>query len=781
MPVMEDMDRGNVNGSQFTSSGLAQGFSSQEVATVDIDEIANVLNVKVASITRGFFKALPGNRRQSVFRDSIDTDDDFEIISGGEIPPPAPQRVRESNGLLSSTPTERDPLSSGTIPQGYSGRYGSESVEIIRRPPSPDLTLSLPGSDEDERLAALGSGSQGASGFTSASGVLRGSSYAKAEKVESEKQRRRNGSNEPRPTGSPCTSIDSGPDLMFPGEDDQGGWVPIPDENHSFNSDGDYPCTPGNGSLGRATPAPSIIGGMGANTFLGGLIDKEAKLPPGNALGNLAGTINTWLQNAIPKLPTTTTMSIVQDGRGAHYGNIQNKGPVTTRRSANSLAPSTNNRASILTLPLSAKPLKKKLNLPRLPSEVSSVRLYRHPGDTNIYLTVLLNRPLLAWIALFVAYICQGTESFIFIRELRRADEWNSTESVDNIFHNGVSVVDFWVMELLFLMMLPVCLVAWILGDFDDRRGGAYALSGHGAMHIISLVVFYGLYTVPWSKHTEQSGKIVLLYIIPPLLIALLRFVMVQSLSLGVLVGLALMEGGFAVGITLPDAMHDNQDEVFSYLSVVLSSLGLAGCLYFAKQVRPHFPLPLLLSVVAFGGALGHLYFALESDLSTEKTLFGFISEGVYFKAALGLTALRGVAAFGWLWALMYLSPLTVAAPMMAQRLLGLVILSIYEDDPNEASITAKVFAMILSVAGVAALCAVDIRDCERKVCLNANDTGGIGSSITNGASSKVRIASTRSRERGATRGTTQSCASLRSMKENDDLPEPSSEGESAL
>eukprot|EP01061_Rhynchopus_euleeides_P041136 TRINITY_DN71229_c0_g1_i1.p2 TRINITY_DN71229_c0_g1~~TRINITY_DN71229_c0_g1_i1.p2 ORF type:complete len:119 (+),score=29.96 TRINITY_DN71229_c0_g1_i1:33-389(+) len=105
MPGYEDEDSlGNPAPTTAQGGGRAGGGgfeSAHEVAMVDIDEIANVLNVKVTSITKGFFRGGPAqqqaavayrraSRRASQKPSGDDLSDDEDLEGIGE---PAPRHA----------------------------------------------------------------------------------------------------------------------------------------------------------------------------------------------------------------------------------------------------------------------------------------------------------------------------------------------------------------------------------------------------------------------------------------------------------------------------------------------------------------------------------------------------------------------------------------------------------------------------------------------------------------------------------------------------------------
>ena len=541
---------------------------------------------------------------------------------------------------------------------------------------------------------------------------------------------------------SDVSSIMSGPEEMFPSADDP-SWIHIPQRDESpccSSSEETGGHRGGGGGDTWATPQPSLT--AGANTALASFLDKEAVLPAGNILGNATFHMNAWFQSAIPRLPTTTTMCIVQDGSGAHYGNIQSTGGGDKRGSAGTtttVGPSA--LASVNAPPPAAGTannggvtrMTRRLQLPTLPCEVKSVSIYRRPGDSYVSLTVVLSRPFLAWLALFIAFLLQSIETFVYVKELREpchdaanattmhvahggAALYGSDDGVDSVFSQGVSVAELWVAELFAVLLIPLCLTAWCMGEFDGAGGGKYARTRHGLVFVLGFLVAFACYTVPFSKHTAQAGSITMLYPLPVLLMVLARLATTQRISFRAMAGVVLFTVGFIAGRGLPDSDTACGSTRWSWAVVTLGCFGLAACLALAKRVRPHFPLPLLLLTVALGGCLAQVYFAASSGLPAKTIFLGFTDRPAFIYEMVWLVALRGGALTAWLWSIMYLSPLTVAAPMVGQRIVALAALSIYQHKDDAPGLAGQLLPLIPTFLGIVVLCSIDLKDRQKKV-----------------------------------------------------------------
>eukprot|EP01059_Diplonema_ambulator_P030582 TRINITY_DN5299_c0_g2_i1.p1 TRINITY_DN5299_c0_g2~~TRINITY_DN5299_c0_g2_i1.p1 ORF type:complete len:661 (+),score=149.64 TRINITY_DN5299_c0_g2_i1:47-2029(+) len=476
---------------------------------------------------------------------------------------------------------------------------------------------------------------------------------------------------------SPLSSISiaSGPELMFPCEDDGLGWIEIP----------------------KKEPARPPIDDDDLASPLQPLLDREAKLPPsaGALLGTATEAMSSWLEATVPKLPSRTQMCIVQDDSGAAYGTVKSLNKTET----------------------TGRSLKKKLKLPKLPNEVKSVKMYQDPVTSQIFLSVTLSRPLLAWIAIFIAAVAESVQSYILVMELRKPEKSDRSPLFSK---TDVSVTEIWVMEGLLIFMLLCCLGAWLLGEFAEKQSGTYLTSTYGVLHAVALVVSCGIFTVPSTKHTAQTGWVNMLYALPPILMCIAKLCMEQMLPMRHLVGTFFLTVAFVAGMGLPDGLET--DNWYTWLSLALGCIGLSTCVWSTKQVRPHLPLPFMVLLMAFGGFVGQMPFAFYSNINGEParhdtgTVFFGWTDSSKVAPWMGLCALRCISFSGWTWSIMYLSTLTIAAALVSSRLVAMALLAFFHSNPETPPTPLRILPLLPLVIGMAVICSADLKDRERLI-----------------------------------------------------------------
>eukprot|EP00659_Diplonema_papillatum_P022825 gene22825-34978_t len=235
------------------------------------------------------------------------------------------------------------------------------------------------------------------------------------------------------------------------------------------------------------------------------ILNRHAKLPStaGALLGAAsAGALGSWMQEAVPKLPTRTRLCIAKDHTGAAFTTIRSSTPA-----ASPTGPG----------------LKNRLHLPKLPDEVESLRIFQSSSESGggICLVIVYNRPLAAWVALLVALLAEAYQTYLLLYEMRKPEE----ERSEFFSNTDVSVTQLWIMSGLFVVSFVAVLVSWAIGDFSDLRSHDYISSYYGIYRSVLLLVCYGLYTVPWTKHTAVAGSVSSLYAIAPIAAAFSRLI----------------------------------------------------------------------------------------------------------------------------------------------------------------------------------------------------------------------------------------------------------------
>eukprot|EP01060_Flectonema_neradi_P016696 TRINITY_DN2331_c0_g1_i4.p1 TRINITY_DN2331_c0_g1~~TRINITY_DN2331_c0_g1_i4.p1 ORF type:complete len:639 (+),score=81.56 TRINITY_DN2331_c0_g1_i4:70-1986(+) len=476
-------------------------------------------------------------------------------------------------------------------------------------------------------------------------------------------------------------SINSGPEVLFPGQDDGLGWFEIPRLEDENDTD-ELPNQP--------------------------LLDREARLPPSaNAvLGSATGAIGSWLQHAVPQVQSRTRMCIAQDSTGATYSTVWD-----TRTKAKA----------------TTKPLKKKLHLPSLPCEVSGIKLFQDAADSRIVLMVYLNRPWLAFMALIVTMIVECINTYIHMRELRLAE----SDRASVFKSTDICVVQVWLMEGMIVLALLTCGVAWVLGDFSDGSTSRYLRSRYGVFHSLMLMISFGLYLVPWTKHTAGTGAVNIMYVVPPVLVCLANFVTTERVLIRGIVGILLLLFGFIPGMWLPDGITDSNYESkstwWTWTSITLGAIGLSLCVWCAKQSKPHMPLPLLILLMSVGGLIGQFIFAASSDIYDDPatshifTLFLGFSASDGLLEYLGLLSLNFISMACWCWSAGYLSPISIVSVLVVQRLIAICALSLIHRTDATPSHFICIFPIVVVCAAIFAIFDADRRDVEKRVELQEN------------------------------------------------------------
>ena len=470
-------------------------------------------------------------------------------------------------------------------------------------------------------------------------------------------------------------SINSGPEVLFPGQDDGLGWFEIP--RLEEESDDECPHQP--------------------------LLDKEARLPPSAdaILGSATDAIGSWLQHAVPKVQSRTRMCIAQDSAGATYSTVWDTQSKTV-----------------------AKPLKKKLHLPSLPCEVRGIKLFQDAShDSRIVLLVYLNRPWLAFFALLVTMIVECISTYIHMRELRLSEKDRAP-----VFREiDICVVQVWLMEGMLVLSLLICGVAWVLGDFADGSSIRYLKSKYGLFHSCILMLSFGLYMVPLTKHTAGTGAVNIMYLLPPVLVCFANFATTGRILMRGLVGILFLVVGFVPGMWLPDGIADKNYESkstwWTWTSMSMGAIGLALCVWSTKQSKQHMPLPLLMLLMSFGGLAGQFIFASLSDIDDDAatthvfTLFlGFASSNrllQYF----GLLSLSFISMATWCWSASYLSPISIVSALVAQRLGAVSFLSLIHRTEETPSYFICILPLIAVCIAIMVIFDCDRRDVEKRVC----------------------------------------------------------------
>eukprot|EP01064_Diplonema_japonicum_P011651 TRINITY_DN19097_c0_g1_i2.p1 TRINITY_DN19097_c0_g1~~TRINITY_DN19097_c0_g1_i2.p1 ORF type:complete len:346 (+),score=58.77 TRINITY_DN19097_c0_g1_i2:1017-2054(+) len=288
-----------------------------------------------------------------------------------------------------------------------------------------------------------------------------------------------------------------------------------------------------------------------------------------------------------------------------------------------------------------------------------------------------------------------------------------------------VSVTEIWVMEGLLLFMSMCCCGGWVLGEFAEKRTTEYLRSAYGIMHSMLLMVSFGVYTVPWTKHTAQTGWVSLLYAMPPVLMSCAKLFAEQKVPIRHLLGVALLIAAFGGGTKLPDGIHN--DNWYTWITITMGCVGLATCVWSTKQLRPHLPLPFMVLLMALGGFMGQIPFAVDSRIDGEaarhdlQTLFFGWTNNTNVAPWMGLTALHGVTLAGWTWSIMYLSPLSIASALVAQRLVAMSALSLAHPHEDTPGVPARLLPLVPLFLGILVIWFSDYKDTERLIELQEN------------------------------------------------------------
>eukprot|EP00667_Euglena_gracilis_P003657 EG_transcript_3668 len=318
-------------------------------------------------------------------------------------------------------------------------------------------------------------------------------------------------------------------------------------------------------------------------------------------------------------------------------------------------------------------PLKKRLRLPKIPPEIHSVEVVQHVEPETqlpkVYLVVKFARPFFGWFVLITGVTMMATVGPI-------------SDEILQLEVGGQSVSGFllgsWNAQGLTLGFFLCAVVSWLMGDWMESTY-RYFFSLKGLTLMMASGVISGAGSGCWTLSFTQTSveQSYLFNSFHPTLIILCRLLALQPVFIGEGVGLALGLVGASVSAFTPDDKHTNK--LFGDALAFVSSVTLCFYLLFSKRVRPHVPLPAMLTVVCFFSAVTQTFMALAMDrtLTLDKHpthgVFGY-RHPTYFRWWLFMLLVTGVGQAGYIGALKYLNPVVISICMTSEPVMAMFI-----------------------------------------------------------------------------------------------------------
>eukprot|EP00668_Euglena_longa_P004677 GGOE01005459.1.p1 GENE.GGOE01005459.1~~GGOE01005459.1.p1 ORF type:complete len:685 (-),score=186.99 GGOE01005459.1:350-2350(-) len=318
-------------------------------------------------------------------------------------------------------------------------------------------------------------------------------------------------------------------------------------------------------------------------------------------------------------------------------------------------------------------PLKKRLRLPKIPPEIHSVEVVQHMEPETqlpkVYVIVNFARPLFGWLVLVMGVTMMATVGPISDEILRL--------EVDSHSVSGF-LLGSWNAQGLTLGFFLCAVVSWLIGDWmESTYRYFFSLKGLSLMMISGIIsgAGSGCWTLSFTQTSVEQSY--LFNSFHPTLIILCRLLSLQPVFIGEAVGLALGLAGASVSAITPDDKFTNK--LFGDALAFMSSISLCFYLLFSKRVRPHVPLPAMLTVVCFFSAVTQTLMALVMDstltLDQHPThgVFGY-RHPTYFLWWVFMLVVTGIGQAGYIGALKYLNPVVVSICMTSEPAMAMFI-----------------------------------------------------------------------------------------------------------
>jgi len=372
-----------------------------------------------------------------------------------------------------------------------------------------------------------------------------------------------------------------------------------------------------------------------------------------------------------PDTRQRATTSAAHSGAGS-FGRTQSLNAGLCHRAA-FIIPSGTEGMSLVAVPQHEErvPLKKRLRLPKIPPEVQSVELVTRVEwhESRVYVIVKYARPLFGWMVLLAGVTMMATVGPISAEILK-------------IQVNGRSISGFmlgsWNAQGLVLCFFSWSVISWLMGDWTEATHRYFfSLKGMSLMMAAGIIsgAGSGCWTLSFTQTTVEQSY--LFNSFHPTLIILCRLLTLQPIYIGETLGLALGLMGAAVSAFTPDDNHSSK--LFGDALAFMSSISLCFYLLFSKRLRPHLPLPAMLTIVCFFSAVTQTCMALavEHEITPDRHpthgIFGYLN-GVYLHWWLFMLLVTAVGQAGYIGALKYLTPVVVSISMTTEPVMAMVI-----------------------------------------------------------------------------------------------------------
>uniref|UniRef100_A0A7S4LLF7 EamA domain-containing protein n=1 Tax=Eutreptiella gymnastica TaxID=73025 RepID=A0A7S4LLF7_9EUGL len=339
------------------------------------------------------------------------------------------------------------------------------------------------------------------------------------------------------------------------------------------------------------------------------------------------------------------------------------------------IIPTTDDGPAVVAVPQfpEKQPLKKRLRLPKIPPEISKVELLQRMDTVShtprVYLIVNFARPFFGWFILVAGITMMATVGPISNEILAL--------QVDGRQVSGF-LLGSWNAQGLVICFGLWAVVSVIMGDWTEATVRYFfSLKGLTLMMVSGVIsgAGSGCWTLSFAHTSVEQSY--LFNSFHPTLIILCRLLSLKPVFMGEAVGLALGLLGAIISAFTHDDKHTSK--LYGDGLAFMSSISLCFYLIASKQVRPHVPLPAMLTVVVLFSAITQTAMAMAVqptitlDDNPATGVFGYLHPA-YFNWWCFMLIVTAIGQAGYIGALKYLTAVVVSICMTMEPAMAIVV-----------------------------------------------------------------------------------------------------------